>query len=136
MAGGRQISDPRLTSDLVPDPDSDVGRRAGVNIVGSRVGLEEQHFMKNRMGPVAAAVTVGVLTLAPTPASAIVGGAPDAEEHPAVGQLLFYVPTAVDSRFDDPGGWFNCTGTLIDPNYRRDRRPLHVRRGRGGGGPR
>ncbi|MBA3780739.1 MAG: hypothetical protein H0X12_02670 [Nocardioides sp.] len=48
------------------------------------------------------------------PASAIVGGAPDAGEHPYVGQLLFYVPDAVDSRFDNPGGWFNCTSTLID----------------------
>jgi hypothetical protein len=85
-----------------------------VSIVGSGVALEEQHFMKKLLGPVAA-VTVGVLTLAPTPASAIVGGAPDGGEHPAVGQLLFYVPTAVDSRFDTPGGWFNCTGTLIDP---------------------
>jgi hypothetical protein len=48
------------------------------------------------------------------PATAIVGGAPDAGEHPYVGQILFFVPDADDSRFDDPGGWFNCTGTLID----------------------
>lgn len=53
--------------------------------------------------------------LAPTvPAHAIVGGAPDAGEHPYVGQLLFYVPDAVDSRFEDPGSWFSCTGTLVD----------------------
>jgi hypothetical protein len=62
-----------------------------------------------------AAAAIGALLIAPTlPASAIVGGAPDAGEHPYVGQLLFYVPNAVDSRFDEPGGWFNCTGTLID----------------------
>jgi hypothetical protein len=62
-----------------------------------------------------AAVAAAALLLAPTtPASAIVGGAPDAGEHPYVGQLFFYVPTAVDPRFDDPGAWFNCTGTLID----------------------
>lgn len=48
------------------------------------------------------------------PATAIVGGAPDAGEHPYVGQLLFYVPDAVDPRFDRPGSWFTCTGTLID----------------------
>jgi len=61
------------------------------------------------------AVVAGALLLLPTaPASAIVGGAPDAGEHPYVGQLLFYVPNAVDSRFEDPGAWFNCTGTLID----------------------
>jgi hypothetical protein len=64
-----------------------------------------------------AAAAIGALLITPTlPASAIVGGAPDAGEHPYVGQLLFYVPNAVDSRFDDPGGWFNCTGTLIDPD--------------------
>jgi hypothetical protein len=62
-----------------------------------------------------AAVVAGALLLMPaTPASAIVGGAPDAGEHPYVGQLLFYVPDAVDPRFEDPGAWFNCTGTLID----------------------
>ena len=62
-----------------------------------------------------AAVVAGALLLMPTPpASAIVGGAPDAGEHPYVGQLLFYVPNAVDPRFEDPGAWFNCTGTLID----------------------
>ena len=65
----------------------------------------------------AVALVIGALLLAPVlPASAIVGGAPDRGEHPYVGQLLFYVPNAVDSRFDDPGGWFNCTGTLIDAN--------------------
>lgn len=48
------------------------------------------------------------------PATAIIGGAPDDGEHPYVGQLLFYVPNAPDSRFTDPGGWFTCTGTLID----------------------
>jgi len=63
----------------------------------------------------AATATVSALFLASAlPASAIVGGAPDDGEHPYVGQLLFYVPDAVDSRFDEPGSWFNCTGTLID----------------------
>jgi hypothetical protein len=47
------------------------------------------------------------------PAQAIKGGVPDAGAHPYVGQLLFYDPTAVDPRFDDPGGWFNCSGTLV-----------------------
>jgi hypothetical protein len=32
-----------------------------------------------------------------------------------VGQLLFYDPTAIDPRFDEPGGWFNCSGTLVSP---------------------
>lgn len=63
------------------------------------------------------AIALGLLLLPPVlPAHAIVGGEPDAGEHPYVGQLLFYVPDAVDPRFEDPGGWFNCTGTLIDPD--------------------
>ena len=47
-------------------------------------------------------------------ASAIVQGEPDAYEHPHVGQLFFFDPTYPDPRFDEPGGWFNCTGTLIN----------------------
>ena len=71
----------------------------------------------NKLLSGAAAVLTGALILTPlAPASAIVKGVPDDGEHPYVGQLLFYVPTAQDSRFDDPGGWFNCTGTLVDEN--------------------
>jgi hypothetical protein len=63
----------------------------------------------------AGAVAAAAVLLAPAlPATAIVGGEPDAGEHPFVGQLLFYDPQASDPRFDDPGAWFNCTGTLID----------------------
>ena len=69
--------------------------------------------MKKSVG-VVAAIASAVLVAPTVPAHAIVGGAPDAGEHPYVGQLLFYVPDAVDSRFDEPGGWFNCSGTLID----------------------
>jgi Trypsin len=50
-----------------------------------------------------------------TPARAISGGVPDEGVHPYVGELLFYVPSAEDPRFDDPGAWFTCTGTLISP---------------------
>ena len=61
------------------------------------------------------AVTAAATTLAmAVPAQAITDGVPDNKEHPMVGQLLFYVPTEVDSRFTDPGAWFNCTGTLIN----------------------
>jgi hypothetical protein len=48
------------------------------------------------------------------PVAAITTGQPDDNEHPYVGQLLFYVPDAVDSRFTDLGSWFNCTGTLLN----------------------
>lgn len=58
-------------------------------------------------------VLVTALALA-APVAAITTGQPDDNEHPYVGQLLFYVPDAVDSRFSDPGGWFNCTGTLLN----------------------
>ena len=61
---------------------------------------------------VIAAVLASVALAAPV--GAITHGVPDAGEHPYVGQLLFYVPDAPDPRFDDPGGWFNCTGTLMN----------------------
>ena len=60
------------------------------------------------------AALVGLLLLPTPPAAAIVGGAPDRGEHPFVGELLFFVPNEVDPRFDDPGAWFTCSGTLID----------------------
>jgi hypothetical protein len=60
----------------------------------------------------AAVVTLLGIT---TNAQAIKGGVPDANQHPYVGQLLFYQPTEVDPRFTDPGGWFTCTGTLVNP---------------------
>jgi hypothetical protein len=57
-----------------------------------------------------------VMTLAlAAPVGAITNGQPDDEEHPYVGQLFFYVPDEEDDRFDDPGSWFNCTGTLLSP---------------------
>jgi hypothetical protein len=63
------------------------------------------------------AALVGVLTVGLVPAGAIVnGGIPDGEAHPMVGELWFFVPDAVDPRFDDPGAWFGCTGTLITSN--------------------
>jgi hypothetical protein len=71
--------------------------------------------MKISLGRFAATALATTALLAPIlPAHAIVGGAPDAGEHPYVGQLLFYVPDAVDSRFKDPGSWFTCSGTLVD----------------------
>ena len=61
------------------------------------------------------AATVIALIAVASPAQAIKGGVPDDGAHPYVGQLLFYDPTAIDPRFDDPGGWFNCSGTLVSP---------------------
>ncbi len=57
---------------------------------------------------------VGALALA-APVGAITNGQADGGEHPYVGQLFFYDPDDIDSRFTDPGGWFNCSGTLISP---------------------
>jgi hypothetical protein len=56
---------------------------------------------------------IATLALA-APVGAITNGQSDGGEHPYVGQLFFYDADDVDSRFDDPGGWFNCSGTLID----------------------
>jgi hypothetical protein len=49
------------------------------------------------------------------PASAITTGVPDAGEHPYVGELLWYNPDYIDSRFNDPGGWFTCSATMLSP---------------------
>jgi hypothetical protein len=57
------------------------------------------------------------LVLPMAPAQAITNGVPDNGRHPFVGELLFYVPDEVDSRFTDPGAWFTCTGTLVDPTH-------------------
>ncbi len=57
---------------------------------------------------------LAVLALA-SPVAAITNGQPDSGEHPYVGELLFFDADYVDSRFDDPGGWFSCSGTLLSP---------------------
>ena len=67
--------------------------------------------MRLRFAAVAAVVTIAV---AASPAMAITkGGAPDANEHPMVGQLIFYVPDALPSPYPVSGGWFSCSGTLV-----------------------
>jgi hypothetical protein len=63
---------------------------------------------------IAVSAVIAMVGLA-TPAQAIVNGVPDGGAHPYVGELLFYQPDDVDSRFTDPGGWFTCTGTLLSP---------------------
>jgi hypothetical protein len=57
---------------------------------------------------------LGAVFLLPAAAGAITNGQPDNGAHPYVGELLFYVPDEVDSRFTDPGGWFTCSGTLLN----------------------
>ena len=68
--------------------------------------------MKNRLGFIVCLIAALLIA---APATAITDGEPDEGEHPYVGQLIFYVPDAHDSRFDDPGAWYNCTGTLLTP---------------------
>lgn len=60
------------------------------------------------------ATAVGLLVLMPTMAGAITNGQPDNNAHPYVGELLFYLPDESDPGFADPGGWFTCTGTLLN----------------------
>lgn len=60
-------------------------------------------------------VVAGLALLLPGQAAwAITNGVPDAGEHPYVGELLFYVPDAIDPRFNDSGAWFTCSGTLLN----------------------
>ncbi len=67
--------------------------------------------MRTRLAALAAVLA---LALTAVPVSAVTrGGVPDDGEHPIVGQLLFYVPDVENGVFDDPGGWFTCTGTLV-----------------------
>jgi hypothetical protein len=58
-----------------------------------------------------------VLVLPMAPAQAITNGVPDSGRHPYVGEMLLYGPDDTDSRFTDPGAWFTCTGTLVDPTH-------------------
>jgi len=58
-----------------------------------------------------------VLVAPMAPAQAITGGVPDNNGHPYVGEMLFYDPDDSDPRFTDPGGWFTCTGTLVDSTH-------------------
>jgi hypothetical protein len=62
-----------------------------------------------------ALVAIGAILLSAVPASAITNGQADAGEHPYVGELIFFDADYVDSRFDDPGGWFSCSATLLTP---------------------
>ena len=66
--------------------------------------------MRRKLSLLAALVAAVAIA---APVGAITNGTADAGEHPYVGELLLYVPDAVDSRFDDPGGWFTCSGTLL-----------------------
>jgi Trypsin len=50
-----------------------------------------------------------------TSAQAITNGQPDAGEHPYVGELIFFDADFIDPRFDDPGGWFSCSATMLSP---------------------
>ena len=63
----------------------------------------------------ALAASLVALLVSAGPAAAITHGQLDGDEHPYVGQLFFYDPSYPDPRFSDPGGWFNCSGTLISP---------------------
>ena len=70
-----------------------------------------------RHGRLRGALLAGVVATVAlaAPVGAITNGQPDDGEHPYVGELFYYVPDEADDRFDDPGSWFNCTGTLLSP---------------------
>jgi hypothetical protein len=54
----------------------------------------------------ALAAAVALLMAAAAPAAGITYGEPDNGEHPYVGFMIFFVPSAP--------GWFSCSGTLLD----------------------
>jgi hypothetical protein len=56
---------------------------------------------------------VAALIIVVVPAGAITNGQADAGEHPYVGELIFFDADFIDSRFDDPGGWFSCSATML-----------------------
>jgi hypothetical protein len=58
---------------------------------------------------------IAALMAVAAPAQAITNGVPDKGAHPYVGELVLYVPSEEDPRFDDPGFWSTCTGTLVSP---------------------
>lgn len=60
-----------------------------------------------------ALLATAAVLLSAVPASAITSGQPDAGEHPYVGELIFFDADYIDSRFDDPGGWFGCSATML-----------------------
>jgi hypothetical protein len=60
-----------------------------------------------------AIIAITSVLLLAAPASAVTDGQPDDGEHPYVGELLFFDADYIDSRFDDPGGWFGCTGASL-----------------------
>lgn len=66
-----------------------------------------------RKAAISFAALVVALFVSVIPAGAITNGQADAGEHPYVGELLFFDADAIDSRFDDPGAWFSCSGTLL-----------------------
>lgn len=69
--------------------------------------------MLKKIGVVVAAAAA-IIAITGVPANAITHGQPDAGAHPYVGELLFFVPDEPDSRFDDSGSWFTCSGTLLN----------------------
>jgi hypothetical protein len=62
------------------------------------------------------AILLWLVVVPAIPASAITTGRPDAGEHPYVGELIFYDADYVDPRFDEPGGWFSCSATMLSPD--------------------
>jgi Trypsin len=73
--------------------------------------------MRRRASSLAALVAILATFVLAVPAGAITNGTSDGTEHPYVGELLFYIPDVPSSRFTDPGGWFTCTGTLLDSTH-------------------
>src|SRR5215218_9850934 len=70
----------------------------------SRRAWSEGSSMRRLLLALVAALVAMVMVA--SPAGAITYGEPDAGEHPYVGFMIFFDPTAP--------GWFSCSGTLLD----------------------
>jgi hypothetical protein len=79
--------------------------------MGRYHGVPQEVHRVRRFFLILAAIAASLAIAAPV--AAITYGSADAGEHPYVGELLFYVPDATDPRFDDPGVWYSCSGTLL-----------------------
>lgn len=80
--------------------------RSGAGAAPSRGHGRKGSWMRRLVLSLVAGL-VGMVMVA-SPAAAITYGEPDAGEHPYVGFMIFFDPTAP--------GWFSCSGTLLDAN--------------------
>src|ERR1043165_8842906 len=76
---------------------------------------EEETRMRTALRRLSLVAGLVALLATAAPVAAITHGQDAGGGHPYAGPNFFYDPSSPDPRFTDPGGWFNCSGTLISP---------------------